>query len=77
MKYFRTVVEIVVLSEDIPWDGELADLAYAISDGGCSGEMKVKSEEVSPKRMAELLQSQGSEPRFFQLDENGHELEED
>lgn len=73
MQYFRTVIEVEILSEDEPWNGELVDLAYNINDGGCSGRVRIKlSNEVTPKRMAQLLQSQGSDPGFFSLDENGN-----
>jgi hypothetical protein len=77
MSYFRTIVEIEILSEDDPWDGELSDLLNDITDGDCSGTMKIKSnEEVTPRRMARLLQAQDSDPGFFGLDANGNELED-
>ncbi len=76
--YHRTVVEIVILTEDEPWGGELCDLHSDITDGDCSGAMTIKSnEEVSPKRMAKLLKSQGSDPGFFGLNENGSPVDED
>lgn len=77
-KYFRTVVEVEILSEDAPWDGELDALAYDVRDGNCSGSMKTTSSaEVPSQQMAKLLLAQGSDPEFFQLDENGNPLDED
>jgi len=77
MKYFRTIVEVEILSEDEPWDGEFEDLCRPL-DQDCSGHMVIKwNAEVTPKRMARLLTKQGSEPGFFQLDAAGNELEEE
>lgn len=76
MKYFRTVVEIEILSEDEPWHGEVSELHRDIVHGDCSGTMKIKSnDEVTPNRMAQLLLAQGSDPGFFQLDADGNEVE--
>ncbi len=79
--YHRTVVEIVILTEDDPWDGELCDLANDITDGDCSDTSRVmtikSNEEVTPSQMAELLKSQGSDPGFFGLNENGSPVDEE
>ncbi len=81
-KFYRTVYQIEVLSEE-KFDNEggmsLTDIDNAITDGDCSGRVKfiVNNEEKTGKEMAELLKEQGSDPEFFQLDENGNDLEED
>lgn len=36
-RFFRTVVEVEVLSEDTPWNGDLSTLAYDIREGDCKG----------------------------------------
>lgn len=81
-KFYRTVYQIEVLSEE-KFDNEggmsLTDIDNAITDGDCSGRVTfiVNNEEKTGKEMAELLKEQGSDPEFFQLDENGNDLEED
>ena len=78
-KYWKTVIEVTVLSEDKPvGEGlELDDIHYEITEGHCSGDIVIKSQkQVCAKTMAKLLESQGSDPGFFQLDEDGKELED-
>ncbi len=78
-KFFKTVVQVTILSEDKPVgpNMELDQIHYAITDGDCSGDCKVVSQkQVSGKKMAMLLTEQGSDPGFFNLDENGKKLEE-
>jgi len=78
-KFYRTVVSIEILSEDEPYgDGRtLEDIGYAITEGHCSGKITTASEaEVTAPEMAKLLVAQGSDPEFFQLDENGNEVDD-
>ena len=74
-KFHKTVITVTVLSEEqFEWDN-LEDIAYAISAGDCSGEVKETSHKViTAKQTASELQSQGSDPEFFQIDEDGNEL---
>jgi hypothetical protein len=67
---FRTVVQVEVLSNG-PYEMlSLEGLAHDITDGECSGDVKVVSEEeVSRDRMTELLEAQGSSPEFLLGDE--------
>src|SRR5205814_2227664 len=60
-------------------DESLSDIEYLIKKGPCSGkiEMVRKNEQVDGRRMAQLLQDQGSEPGFFGLDEEGLDVEGD
>jgi hypothetical protein len=76
-KFYRTVIEVEVLSEELDDFNTLEDVHYAITQGHCSGEWDVKSQgEVTPKRMAKLLLAQGSDPEFFGLDEKGKSIRE-
>lgn len=72
-QFYRTVVEIEILSEELYEPQSLADIDYAITDGHCSGTWRVKSQEtVSPANMAMLLKAQGSDPSFLGLDDKGN-----
>ena len=79
-KFYRSVVQVEVLSED-PWSEEslvdLGELAYAITDGDCSGKatVSVHNEEKNGKEMAELLSAQASDPGFFMLTDDGEDSE--
>jgi len=68
-QFYRTVLQVEVLSED-PFDiTDLGAVNYAITDGDCSGQVEiVESETVTPNRMAELLTAQGSDPGFFGIE---------
>ena len=75
-KYYRTIIQIEVLSEDPYGYESLSQTAYDIEEGECSGDVKVlKTEAISGKEMAEALTAQGSDPEFFQLDEEGNPIE--
>lgn len=78
-KFFRTVIEVEVLTDDGPVspNAELEYIAREITEGDWSGVVEIKkTEEVSPKRMARLLEKQGSDPEFFGLDKNGNPTQE-
>lgn len=68
-KYFRTTFQIEVLSEKPGARGEdLEAIAYAITEGDCSGVVEqLTSEELSPSEMRNALKKQGSDPSFFDL----------
>ena len=77
-RYFRQVIQIEVLSEDVPleWDA-LTDIAHAISEGDCVGRVQeILSERISPKFTAQLLREYGSDPGFFQLDDAGKAVDD-
>ena len=77
-KFYRTVVEVEILSEDTYDFEDLDILAYDVEDGDCSGQCAITAvERVSPQQMAELLTKQGSDPEFFGLDANGNEVDDD
>ena len=78
MKYYRTVIQVEVLS-NYPVDySTLQDVHYDITSGDSSGEWWVGSqEEVSKEKMAELLEAQGSDPSFLIPDDyENEEVEE-
>ena len=78
-KFYRTVVQVEVLSEEPFQEGmSLYDLASAIDDGGYSGwiTLPVQDEVHNGKEMAKLLKKQGSDPEFFNLDSDGNDLED-
>jgi len=73
-KFYRTLVTVEVLSEEPYCPETLEEVARDICDGDCSGDWThEKSIEVDGPTMAKLLIKQGSDPGFFQLDENGND----
>lgn len=78
-KFFKTTYTVVVLSARTPAAGMgLDDLNDAITDGDCSGDVTDDGGiEVTPQEMAALLLSQGSDPEFLQLDEQGNDLDDE
>jgi hypothetical protein len=80
-KYYRTVIQVEVLSEyplNEMFQNDLAAIAYAISEGDCSGEVTVTdSSELTGEEVAEALIAQGSDPGFFMLNDDGSDMEGD
>ena len=80
-KFYKTRIVVEVLSEyplanEISSPRCLADLKHAVTDGDCSGDItKVEEEILTPLQAAQALLSQGSDPSFFQLTENGEDIE--
>ena len=79
MKFFKTIIQIKVLSEYQPVDDlDLRQIAHEIYDGDCVGTSEVISaKEISPSDCAEELSEMGSEPEFFGLDRDGNSTIED
>jgi hypothetical protein len=76
-RFFRTVIGVEVLSENAPISDNcsLAEVAYLISEGDCSGAVSITStDELSGPEAAEALVAQGSDPEFFGLSETGCSL---
>jgi hypothetical protein len=75
-KFYKTVIRVEVLSEDPVSFGEtLSGVDYAITEGDCSGKVKVVSQKtITPKQAAKELIKHGSDPAFFQLTETGEEV---
>jgi hypothetical protein len=79
-KFYKTVVKVVVLSEEPLGNANgllnLEAINYAITDGDCSGEVCIgESQAIGGKAMAKALLSQGSDPAFFLLNEDGTDAE--
>lgn len=72
-KFFRSVLEVEVLSEEPVSFNNLQEVHHAVTEGGCSGSIKVKirNQSVTGVRMARLLEKQGSDPEFFGLTSSG------
>lgn len=76
-KFYRTLITLEVLSEyePVPEDWSLEMIAYEITDGGASGQVKKHDhEELTPQGMAEFAIAQGSDPSFFGLDSKGNDV---
>lgn len=74
-KFYKSTMQITVLSEEpFHWES-LADIDYEITYGECTGAVEdLRSNEVlNGTEVAKELTSVGSEPGFFQLDENGND----
>jgi hypothetical protein len=78
-KFYRHVYHIEVLSEEeLPPQMNLADIAYAITGGSCSGEVSGGDPEtMDGLTAAKALQAQRSDPAFFGLTPEGDDVEED
>lgn len=74
-KFTRVVLVIEILSEDVYNPESLAQVAYDIVDGQCSGTWDVLlNEEVDAVTLVERMKLHGSDPGFFGLDEDGHDV---
>ncbi len=76
--FYKTVVQVTVLSEDKPVKFDsLQELDFIITEGDCSGAYEVTSvERLTGSQMAKALEAQASAPSFFQLTpEEGEDTE--
>ncbi len=71
--FFKTTIVVEVLSENTPTnDMELNEVAYAIEHGDCVGRTAVTEViALGGPETSRLLKEFGSDPGFFNLDENG------
>jgi len=77
-KFYKTTFVVEILSET-PGVGEmsLTDVLTEAENGSFSGDVKSSEEvEVDGPTMAKLLSDQRSDPEFFNLDENGNDLDD-
>lgn len=75
-KFYKTVYEIVVLSEEQPNNPSLETIAHQITEGDWSGTAReTYSRELDGKQAARALYNQGSDPSFFQLTSKGEDCE--
>ena len=77
-KFYRTVIQVEILSEEPYHLGskDLDDIRFDIIEGDCSGAITdiVINEQLDGKQVALALQNQGSDPEFFQIDEEGNDI---
>ena len=78
-RFCRTVVKVEVLSEEpLPERLPLEGLAHSITEGDCSGVVSVEEAgELDGPGAAKALRAQGSDPCFFELTEDGEDIEVD
>lgn len=77
-KIYRTVIQITVLSEEPLPDGMgLDELVANCEDGDFIGKFEDKEVNVpiTGKEAAEAVIVTGSDPEFFQMDNEGNEIE--
>lgn len=76
-KFFKTVIQVEILSEDTPFTSlDLEEVSAAITVGDCSGIVKhISTTGLTGTEAAKELQGQASDPEFFCLDEDGNDLE--
>ena len=74
-KFYKHIVTVEIISERPAVSYDLADIAYAISEGEDSGVWNVTSSKaLNGKQAAKELVKQGSDPEFFGIDENGNDV---
>lgn len=75
-KFFKTTINLVVLSENPIPDGlPLRDILEEAHSGGyVSSEPTRTSVELTPEQTAGELYNAGSEPAFFGLDDKGKQI---
>lgn len=77
-KIYKTVIQITVLSEDpIPDGMDIEEITSNCYDGDyCGkGEFKKFNIPITGKNAADAVYDTGSDPEFFQMDDNGNEIE--
>lgn len=76
-QFFRTVIQVEVLSDQPYSPGSLSDVAYDITEGDCSGKWRVvESVSLTEFEMAQAMKRQGSDPEFFGIEEEECEATE-
>lgn len=78
-KIYKSVLRVEILSEE-PIDDciELNDIDYQTTNGDWSGAMdwEYHNAELHGMEAVTNVQNQGSDPEFFQMDEEGNEIED-
>ena len=75
--FFKTVVQVEVLSENPFEFTGLKDLDYLITQGHCVGAVRIlETEELTGKETAVALMEQGHDPSFFHLTADGQDADE-
>ena len=74
-KLTRATFTVTVLSRGPLPAISLADVAYEITLGDCSGQIERKDETLTGPQMAAALVAQGSDPEFLGLTADGEEAQ--
>ena len=75
-KFHKTVLQVVVLSEEPYHPESLAQIHDDTINGDCSGRWKVvEAKELDGKQAARALKAQASDPGFFRLTDKGEDLD--
>jgi ABC-type antimicrobial peptide transport system ATPase subunit len=77
-KFFKTKIEIEILSEEpFEWNN-LDDIKYALTEGHCSGVVKEVGhyKPLNGKQVVKELIKHGSDPECFQLNSKGNDINE-
>lgn len=75
-KFYRTKIVVEVLSEDPYYETNLSNVARDIYSGECVGSVDCEDSKVlSGQEAAAALSEFGSEPAFFNLDDDGNDLD--
>ena len=77
--FYKTIVKVTILSEEpYPDTYNLQQIHYDIQEGDCSGVYEeIDRKEIDAETAAKELIKQGSDPEFFQLDEDGNDVDFD
>jgi hypothetical protein len=76
--YYKTTIVYSVLHEE-PLDDDMSieDVAHECNNGALCGDIKSwDTKTVTGKEMADLLHAARSHPGFFELDDDGNEVED-
>ncbi|MFA5571473.1 MAG: hypothetical protein WDA42_00070 [Candidatus Bathyarchaeia archaeon] len=74
-KFYKTIIEVEVLSEEPYTVEDLQQVHYDITAGDYSGTFEVvESVIINSVEAANLLSAQGSDPEFFRLSSTGEDL---
>jgi hypothetical protein len=74
--FHRTVIQVEVLSESRIGPVDLDTLHHMTTEGDCSGKLTTVLEEgMDGGQAAEALLNQASEPSFFSLTKDGHDID--
>ena len=79
-KLYKSVLKVIIISDEpYPDSVNLDHVKYDITDGHCSGilEWDTLNAEVVGAEAVKEMHEQGSDVEFFQMDEEGNDLEED
>ena len=79
-KLYKSVLKVIIVSDEpYPDSVNLEQVNYDITEGHNSGilEWEYLNAEIVGAEAVKAMEEQGSDPEFFQMDDEGNELEED